>query len=81
MLQLVTLPQDFESSRSVSRVHEIVRARHADLLLPVSGEVLNRLTIFLDEAGQIVRENVEQIPFNALRRAPLEDEHFAERIA
>ena len=81
VLQVNTLVQNYDASRSVSRVEKIVRERHADLLLPVNGEVLNRLTIFLTESGQIERENVEQIRFDSLRRAPLEDDKFAERMA
>lgn len=81
MVQLSTLPSGFDPSRSVSRVHSIVRERHANLLLPASGEVLNRLTIFLSDDGRIEREAVEQTRFDALRRAPLEDDKFAERMA
>ena len=73
--------EGFDFSRSVVQVQQVVRARHAGLLLPTNGEVLNRLTVFLSDEGQIVREVVEQTRFDALRRAPLEDAQFAERIA
>lgn len=81
MVQLSTLPPGFDPTRAVSRVHSIVRERHANLLLPASGEVLNRLTIFLTDDGRIDRESIEQTRFDALRRAPLEDDKFAERMA
>lgn len=81
MLQVGVLPAGYDPTRSVSRVQQIVRARHPELLLPANGEVLNRLTVFLGDSGQIEREHVEQIRFDSLRRAPLEDEHFAERMA
>lgn len=81
ILSMTTLPQNYDPSRAVSRVHDVVRRRHADLLLPAKGKALNRLTVFLTDKGEIDRENVEQIGFDSLRRAPLEDEKFAERMA
>jgi hypothetical protein len=80
VVQIGILPPNYDASRSVSRVHKIVRERHANLLLPASGEVLNRLTVFMNENGQIEREHVELIRFDSLRRAPLEDDKFAERM-
>jgi hypothetical protein len=81
MVQVSTLPPGFDATRAVTRVQSIVRERHTNLLLPASGEVLNRLTIFLTDDGRIEREAVEQTRFDALRRAPLEDDKFAERMA
>jgi hypothetical protein len=77
----MTLPEGFDESRAVSRVHAAVRSAHSDLLLPGDGPVLNRLTVLMNEDGSIQRHVLEQSRREDLRRAPLEDAQFAERMA
>ncbi len=52
-------PAEFDESRSLARVHQIVRAKHDDLMRDDGSGVIVRLTVFLTEAGQIERENIE----------------------
>lgn len=76
-----TVPAGYDASRAVSRVHDAVRRSHADLLLSMDGPVLNQLTVLMNEAGSIQRHSVAQLRSEDLRRAPMEDEQFAERMA
>lgn len=50
------------ADRSSQKVEQLVRARHADLLLPADGAEVNQLTLLLTEDGQIEREKVERVP-------------------
>lgn len=75
------LPAGFDPSRDVSKVHQAVRATLSNLTLPRSGGTLNRLSIFLNENGTIARHAVEPFSTTELRRAPLEDDQFAVRMA
>jgi hypothetical protein len=77
----VTVPQGFDESRAISRVHDAVRRAHSDLMLPAVGPVVNRLTVLMNEDGSIQRHLLEQSRREDLRRAPLEDGQFAERMA
>jgi hypothetical protein len=52
-------PADFDESRSLARVHRIVRAKHDDLMRDGTSGVIVRLTVLLTEDGQIERENIE----------------------
>jgi hypothetical protein len=49
------------ADRSSQKVEQLVRARHADLLLPADGAEVNQLTLLLTEDGQIEREKVERV--------------------
>lgn len=77
----ITMPRGFDESRATSRVHDAVRKTHSDLLLPADGPVVNRLTVLMNEDGSIRQQVLEQSRREDLRRAPLEDGQFAERMA
>lgn len=81
VIAAVSIPTDYDESRAVSRVHDAVRRSHSDLLLPADGLVLNRFTVLMNEDGTIRRHALEQSRRDDLRRAPLEDAQFAERMA
>jgi hypothetical protein len=81
MLVSAVLPAGYDPSRAETRVHQAVRAAHSGLMLPRSGGLLNRLTVFLNENGTIERHAVQPFPLTEARRAPLEDEQFAARMA
>jgi hypothetical protein len=49
---------DYDTSSS-AKVEQLVRERYAHLFLPTSGTEINRLTLFLTEAGAVEREKVE----------------------
>lgn len=70
-----------DETRALSRVHDAVRKAHPDLILPADGPILNRLTVLMKEDGTIERHLLEQSRREDLRRAPLEDAQFAERMA
>lgn len=50
-----------DATRASARVEQLVRDRYAYLFLPTSGTEVNRLTLFLTEAGAVEREKVELI--------------------
>lgn len=77
----VTVPAGYDPSRAVTRVHDAVRRAHSDLLLPADAPVLNRLTVLMNEDGSIQKKVQDQLSRDDLRRAPLEDGQFAERLA
>lgn len=81
VIAAATAPAGFDESRAVSRVHDAVRRSHSDLLLPGDGPVLNRFTVLMNEDGSIQRHMLEQSLREDLRRAPMEDAQFAERMA
>lgn len=53
------LPPGFDEARPEHLVREAVMARHADLLLPASAGLANRVTVFMTDDGRIDREHVE----------------------
>lgn len=77
----LTAPPGFDESRALSRVHDAVRRAHADVMLAADGPLVNRLTVLMNEDGSIQRHLLEQSRRDELRRAPLEDQQFAERMA
>jgi hypothetical protein len=60
-LQFSVTSGDFEMAKSASSVQAIVREHHADLILPVSREGLNILTVLLSEDGKIQNEHIERL--------------------
>lgn len=81
VIAAVSVPSAYDDSRAVSRVHDAVRRSHSDLLLPGDGPILNRFTVLMNEDGSIRSHVLEQSRREDLRRAPLEDSQFAERMA
>jgi hypothetical protein len=57
----------YDPARSSLRVEEIVRAQHADLMLPSTGTGISHVTVLLSGAGAIKREVAGYVDTNALQ--------------
>jgi hypothetical protein len=77
-LRNLLVRDNYDPARSSLRVEEIVRAQHADLMLPTAGAGASHLTVLLSGAGAIQREVAgymdgnawrEQEDWNAMKRA------------
>jgi hypothetical protein len=60
-LNIAIVADDYDALRSSVNVEQLVRSRHADLLLPSNSPEVNRVTVLLTEEGGIERENVELV--------------------
>jgi hypothetical protein len=72
--RIVVVPAGYNAARSTNRVRELVGNRYNHLLLPSSGNVLNRLTILLAPDGTILKESVELERQEITRTPPRADD-------
>ncbi|MEO8316211.1 MAG: hypothetical protein ABI645_15620 [Pseudomonadota bacterium] len=56
------VPDQYDAIRTHARVAEIVRARHADLMVPATRADIGRLIVFMSDDGQIQRESYVNDP-------------------
>lgn len=60
---------NYDLSRSTTRVEEIIRAERSHLMLPISSGGINTLTVLLSEDGTIQKEHVEFIGVQQLMQS------------
>jgi len=58
---IAIVADDYDAARSSVNVEQLVRSRHAGLLLPSNSPEVNRVTVLLTEEGGIEREYVELV--------------------
>lgn len=67
-LRMVVVPDQYDYARSNVRVAELVRARHADLMVGATSLDIGRLVVFMSEDGQIQRESYVSDPLKGTGR-------------
>jgi hypothetical protein len=67
-LRMVVVPDQYDYARSDVRVAEIVRARHADLMVSATSPDIGRLVVFMSDDGQIQRESYVSDPLKGSGR-------------
>jgi hypothetical protein len=62
-LNVTVLPDNYDHARSSFHVAEVVRAKHADLMVSATSAEFGRLFVLMSEDGQIQRESyVKELP-------------------
>jgi len=68
------MPVGYDESRAPSLVQRAVRARYSHLMKPSDSEVLNRVTVFMTDDGQIDRATVDAVNVKSQQPpAPVKD--------